>query len=236
MSQNFNLCLATDTIANDALHIGVAVEDLNRICVRVSANIVQNPALHLQLTYQVTLPTEALATQLNWPAWQFGQVGFSDYLWEETCLECFISGRLVNDNDIANIIETTSYIEVNASPDGRYALYQFEHYRHPATLPPMPLYQADGHTRAHLNWMDNLEQQKAPNEFSTVSKFYQYERRFGVSLLKLPNQKHAIKNMIVEQIHPCVILRLGKTALYFAPRHASPPDFHNQDYWLKFNL
>lgn len=235
MSQTFSLYLATDTIANDALQIGVTVEDLTRICVRVSASIVRKPALHLQLTYQVTLPTESLTTQLNWPTWQSAQVSFSDYLWEETCLECFITGRLVNDKYIANADATESYIEVNASPDGRYALYQFEYYRHPAALPPMPLYQADGHTRAHINWTDNLAQ-KSFNDASTASETYKYERRFGVPLLQLPNERYVINDRIIEYIHPCVILQLGKTALYFAPSHASPPDFHNQDYWLKFDL
>src|SRR5690606_16421397 len=36
--------------------------------------------------------------------------------------------------------------------DGRYALYEFESYRNPATLPPTPLLQTDGQTRAFINW------------------------------------------------------------------------------------
>lgn len=239
MSQTFNLCIATETIAHDAQKLGVTVDDLSRICVRVSANIVQKPELHLQLTYQVSLPTQSLANQLNWPTWQPAQVGFADYLWEETCLECFVAGNLVNDKDIAQADPTESYIEVNASPDGRYALYQFERYRHPSKLPPFPLYQMDGHTPMRINWMDNLEQQKVlnlSNEPSTEPKLHKYERCFGIFLTQLPNQQYALNNTIIEHIHPCVILWLGETDLYFAPSHASPPDFHNRNYWSQFKL
>lgn len=242
MSQTFNLCIATDTIVNDSKQLGVTVDDLKRICIHVHAEIVRQPALQLQLTYQVTLPIPFLAAQFNWPIWQAAQVGFFDYLWEETCLECFITGSLVSDDDTATADSTASYIEINANPDGRYALYQFESYRNPATLPPIPLYQADGHTRIRIYWTDNLAQQRAEvgtalsSKLSTASEIYTYERRFGVPLIQLPNQQYAIKNTVIERIHPCVILWFGETALYFAPRHASPPDFHNRCYWSKFKL
>ncbi|MGE6439871.1 hypothetical protein ACQKDA_14765 [Psychrobacter sp. NPDC078370] len=144
MNQSFNLCIATETIAKDAQQLGVSIEDLENISIEVSAEIIQQPALQLVLTYQVTLPSQILTNQLNWPTWQQTQVNFTDYLWEETCLECFIAGSEINgcrlDNeDIVAIHhpephqilfqQATAYIEINASPDGRYALYEFKSYR-----------------------------------------------------------------------------------------------------------
>lgn len=86
MNQSFNLCVATETIVNDAQQLGVTVDELQRICINVSAQIIRQPSLYLQLTYQLTLPNQLLAKQLNWSIWQQAQVRFDDYLWEETCL------------------------------------------------------------------------------------------------------------------------------------------------------
>ena len=241
MNQFFNLVIATETLENDAQQLDVTVEELQRICVKVNAKIVRQPVLQLQLTYQITLPSQMLANQLAWPTWQQARVGFVDYLWEETCLECFFSGDTLSDEDITEIQDAEPYIEINANPDGRYALYKFKSYRQPATLPPTPLYEADGHTRASIEWTDNINaqdiiQNSLFDKSSVVHSLYYYERGFNVPLVELPNQKYAIANTIIEQIHPCVILQLGETTLYFASNHASPPDFHNRDYWPKFVL
>ena len=241
MNQFFNLVIATETIEDDAQQLDVTVEELQRIRVKVNAKIVRQPVLQLQLIYQVTLPSQILANQLAWPTWQQARVGFADYLWEETCLECFIADDTLSDKDITEIQDAESYIEINANPDGRYALYKFKSYRQPATLPPTPLYEADGHTRASIEWADNINTQDIIQKplFDKSSEAYllhYYERGFNVPLVELPNQKYVIANTIIEQIHPCVILQLGETTLYFAPQHASPPDFHNRNYWPKFVL
>jgi len=242
MNQTFNLCIATDTVVNEAQQLGLTVDELKRIGIHVSVKIVRHPVLQLQLDYQVTLPTQALATQLNWPTWQSAHVGFADYLWEATCLECFITGRLVNNGDTVSADNTEPYIEMNASPDGRYALYQFERYRHPKTLPPMPLYQADGHTRVPVNWRDDIKPfamsvaSLLSDTVSLAHKPYRYERSVGLPLTQRPDQQYAIGHMMIEHLHPCVILWFGETALYFASSHATPPDFHNRNYWSKFEL
>ena len=257
MNQSFNLSIATETIAKDAQQLGVPIEDLENISIEVSTEIIQQPALQLMLTYQVTLPSQILANQLNWRTWQQTQVNFTDYLWEETCLECFIAGSKIagcknDDEDIVAIHhpephkiplqQTTAYIEINASPDGRYALYQFESYRNPAALPPVPLYETDGTTRASVGWNNHkdLTALSVASLLSSTSTVVQtpahYERSFSLPITQLPNQQYAIANMKIEQIHPCVILWFGKTDLYFASGHASPPDFHNRDYWPKFEL
>lgn len=309
MSQTFHLYLATDTLAADAQTLGVTIEDLQSIQVEVIVTIAQTnqiaqttnitqsaqqPEWYLQLDYRITLPLKSLAAQLDWPTWQPTQVGFADYLWEQTCLECFLAGGLITDrlinnsasiNDINEIgidgvdaNKTSAYIEVNASPDGRYALYEFESYRNPATLPPTPLLQPDGQTRAFINWTAshcpasngtasngtasngianngtaNAEQNSlsahiepaidslTPN--TSTANPYLYERSFAVPLSQLSNAKAFIDDTAIEYIHPCVILsfattfgtRFGTTALYFAPTHASPPDFHNLQYWSIFD-
>ena len=239
MSQTFTLCMATDTLVDDAQQIGVTVDELRRIGIQVTAEIVHQPTLHLQLTYYITVPTPSLAAKLNWPAWQTKQIGFSDYLWEETCLECFITGSLAK-NEVDYAKNAESYIEINASPDGRYALYRFESYRNPSTLPPTPLYHMDRHKRIGIYWEDKSSQQRSPvdtslsTKSSLASTIPSYERRFGILLNQLPKQQYALNNTVVEYIHPCVILKFNETALYFAPRHASPPDFHNRHYWSKF--
>lgn len=229
MSQTFTLHVATDTIANDAQQIGVTADDLSRISIQVTAEIVQQPALYLQLTYQVTLPTPSLAAKLNWPMWQPEHIGFADYLWEETCLECFITGDLVKDEE-DQTKTTGTYVEINANPDGHYALYRFESYRTPATLPPSPFYDADGRTRVSIHWSDEPIARQRLSDDALLS----YERRFGIPLRELPNQQYTLNSTEIGYIHPCVILKFDETALYFAPHHASPPDFHNRHYWSRF--
>ena len=289
MSQTFNLYLATDTLDADAKQLGVTIEDLQNIQVEVVATLAQTakrtqteqiaqsteqPEWHLQLDYRVTLPLEA---QLDWPTWQPKQVGFADYLWEQTCLECFLAGAAINNTvsinnanemgiDLADGNKTSPYIEINANPDGRYALYQFKSYRNPATLPPTPLLQADGQTRAFINWTAshcfasnviasngnaNPEQNPLSKQIKpfidsltpniTTTKTYLYERSFSLSLSQIHNKEDVINDTDtgIDYIHPCVILSFsttfGTTALYFAPKHASPPDFHNLHYWSVFD-
>lgn len=241
MSQTFNLFLASETSAVDAQQLGVTIEQLQRIGIVVSATIIQQPEPYLWLTYKIKLPHTFLAAQLNWPVWEQAQVGFSDYLWKQTCLECFITTKVfeadnaVDANSIGNNSinnnEATDYIEINASPSGRYALYQFNSYRNPSTLPPTPLLRTDGMTRAHIEWPDSTFPQH--NHYEHNQCFY--ERGFGVPLAQLSNQSPAINITSIERLHPCVILWFGEIALYFAPNHASPPDFHQRKYWSPFD-
>ena len=247
MSQIFSLRLATETLAEDAQQLGVTVAHLQDISVKVSATLSEQPAAYLQLEYYVTLPTKSLAAQFNWSTWQLEQVGFTDYLWENTCLECFLSASLTNSSsedsdEFINTNRTTAYIEINASPNGQYALYEFDSYRSPATLPPRPLMQADGQTPAAIDWLDASHNPK-PLIDSTMSAHstYNYQRSFRVplsslmTLTSLHEKADCSHAAIIKYIHPCVILSFGETTLYFAPEHASPPDFHNRQYWTPFD-
>lgn len=238
MSQSFDLYLATETLADDAQQLGVTVKALQQISVQVSATLVAQPEAYLQLEYRVTLPLKCLAAQLTWPKWQADKVGFKDYLWEQTCLECFLAGSLISsssskDNDKSPKTNMTmSYIEINASPEGQYALYEFDSYRSPTTLPPRPLMYADGQTRAAINWIDGNNPKLLTHEP------YHHQRSFRMpldSLTSLNRKSDYSNDALIKYIHPCVILSFGEITLYFAPKHASPPDFHNRQYWTPFD-
>ncbi len=222
MSQIFHLQLATDTLWRDAQQLGVSPEQLQAIDIQVQATIITPFESYLALTYTIKLPDtayETLAAQLNWSDWQPQKVSFSDYLWEQTCLECFIS------TDTAH-----NYIEINASPDGRYAIYQFNDYREPASLPPPPVYLTDSQ-RASINWATDTKKQLNADRESHQQQ-HGYQRRFGMALHSLPLALSADKHW---QLHPCVILYFADVALYFAAAHASPPDFHQRRYWTTIN-
>ena len=239
MSQSFDLYLATETLADDAQQLGVTVKALQQISIQVSATLIARPEAYLQLEYRVTLPAESLAAQLTWPKWQTDKVGFKDYLWEQTCLECFLAGCFINshsedNNNSSATNKTKAYIEINASPNGQYALYEFDSYRYPSTLPPRPLLQADRQKRASIDW-NNISKLQSASQTS-APQLYQYERRFRVPLSQwYDNAYNYGYERIIDYIHPCVILFFGETTLYFAPKHASPPDFHNRQYWARFD-
>lgn len=243
MSQSFDLYLANETLAEDAQQLGVTVKVLQQISIQVSATLVAQPKAYLQLEYRVTLPNESLAALLTWPKWQADKVGFKDYLWERTCLECFLAGYLVSsrseDSDKSPKTNMTmSYIEINASPEGQYALYEFDSYRSPTTLPPRPLMYADGQTRASIDWIDGNNPKLLIDYPISTHERYHYQRSFRMlldSLTSLNRKSDYSNDALIKYIHPCVILSFGATILYFAPKHASPPDFHNSQYWTPFD-
>ena len=266
MTQTFHLQLATDTLLIDAAQLGLSPKQLQHISVEVQADIIQQPKPCLWLTYYIQLAYASLAAQLNWPTWQQAHVSFTDYLWEQTCLECFI-GKFTNDSsiDLSNCKQSAEYIEINVSPSGRYALYKFDDYRSPATLPPTPLLQAN-YNRAYIDWGNNLSNlafdnvpafklslvHPAPIINTTITNTnwstlifvprYRYKRSFSIPLDQLAcdlfiNDSSSFNKKalsLTNPINPCVILYFNNTALYFAPQHASPPDFHDQRYWSAF--
>ena len=245
MSQRFKLQLATTSLLSDAKQLNASVEQLYLIQVIVDITLIEPSKI--ELTYQIQLPNSQLATQFNWSHWQQQRVKFTDYLWEQTCLECFIAGR--------NLLgDATGYIEVNASPNGSYALYRFVDYRQPDCMPPTPLYKVNNNERAHINWPNNaslyntgitskISLSKCPdisdNSLATLSfkPYYHYARRFIIDIdqLVFASVVSSYIKPTIEQIHPCVILYFDNVSLYFAPKHATPPDFHQRQYWASFN-
>lgn len=262
MSQLFQLQLATENLDANAQQLGVSVSQLLAIQITVSATLIPQSTLQLYLNYEIQLPNQYLADQLTWPQWQQQQVKFTDYLWEQTCLECFIASELEPvANDTTTIEYPNSYIEINASPNGSYAVYEFNSYRQPSSLPPTPLLQPNSNQRANINWTTCAVSQsklsiqsllksdsKLSIESSTViypctssdNPDYFYECGFSVGLDQLAmtatTEADATSfNHNIGLLHPCVILSFNKVALYFAPRHANPPDFHHRQYWTAFN-
>ncbi len=242
MSQRFKLQLATDSLLIATRQLEVSVEQLQLIQVMVDVSLI-NPST-LALTYHILLPDRHLASVFDWPQWQQDQVKFIDYLWERTCLECFITGfSLMNDTT-----QAAHYIEINASPSGHYALYQFVDYRQPDCMPPTPLYKASSDEQASINWTARSPSKRffdislftvaqypkvTSNSLSALifTAVYNYKRSFTIDLDQIPSSLLANG---IEQLHPCVILYFDSVALYFAAKHASPPDFHQQHYWTNF--
>lgn len=160
------------------------------------------------------LTLSQLQEALDWQPWQASKVLFTDYLWEQSCLECFIAGR------------EPEYIEINANPAGQYAVYHFDNYRSPAELPPRAL-QVSNVTSSQQAWIhwhannpDSLDMPPMANSINHIA------RHFSFDLMQLPT---AIRG--IHQLHPCVILNLAGVSFYFAPQHANPPDFHDRQYW-----
>ncbi len=248
MSQFFSLQLAPDTLSTDAYHLGVLPEQLKSIDVTVHATITRLPEPQLQLVYHIHIPNASLADQLKWPEWNKDNVNFLDYLWQQTCLECFIA-----------VTSSENYVEINVSPSGNYALYQFQDYREPSILPPMRLLQADGKKSAHIQWLNQPIKHKTISTSKCVldkadrlisTSHFNYKSSFGIALNQLspslfddelfsiatydPDNKTA-DGIYFDQIHPCVILWFGEVALYFATSHTSPPDFHQRRHWSNFS-
>lgn len=208
MGQIYHLILAKELLASNAITLGVSPEQLAQIKVSVYVEVSQLPQPCLWLSYDITFPSLTLGAQLQWPHWSAHNVQFTDYLWEQTCLECFLA------------TDDQSYVEVNANPNGQYAIYSFENYRTPSTLPPTPLLQSHSTQRAFLNW-DN------ERRFGTDS--HDFQRTIGIPLAQLPFDVTSAHSAVL--LHPCVILYFGSTPLYFASAHPSPADFHLRHYW-----
>lgn len=247
MSQNFKLTLAIETLATDAQQLGISAEQLQQIIVNVIITIAELPVPQLKFTYTIQLPCAELAAKFDWQTWSQNQVGFTDYLWERTCLECFLSC-----NALGTV--TTEYIEINVSPNGQYALYKFDDYRHPSYLPPKPLLTIDKKTFAHINWSAHPTglQSNTSHIPQTAPRLdtlhYHYSRSFSIDIEQLSGHtstnninsslNHLNNNTIeaINLVHPCVILKFDHVALYFASAHTSPPDFHQRNHWTRFTL
>ncbi|WP_169392356.1 MULTISPECIES: hypothetical protein [Psychrobacter] len=211
MQQRFLLQLSQDTLQEDAKRLGVTALTLKHITIDVIAQIQKSPTPYLELNYRIELPTP-LSKYIEWSDWQADKVGFSDFLWEKTCLECFIQQN-----------HQSGYVEINAAPCGKFAVYNFLNYRTPSGLPPEPLFISNGN-RAVINWQNFSQDDLSDN----------FRRQFTIDLKQLPNFQENLPNFGIGKLHPCVILNFEAAQLYFAPKHAIPADFHDASYWQDF--
>lgn len=157
------------------------------------------------------------------------QIKRQDNLWEKNCLECFVA-----------LSEDSEYLEVNVSPNGAYNIYRFDDYRSPKNMPPIQ------DTLASL-WIPialptsittpittSTPMTPMPNDHSQqASQQTNWHSRHVAIKLGDYRQLYARQNKIARfhQIHPCVILYRDDQPIYYAPHHASPPDFHDRQYW-----
>lgn len=222
MQQRFKLSLLQETIADDAAALNVKASLLTDIAIEVMAHIEARMRPYLWLDYQISLPKPLLAL-IDWEDWRKENAVFSDFLWEKTCLECFLQ-----------FSKQSGYVEINAAPSGEFAIYQFLDYRTPNQLPPKPLLlndkfssnQMTNDNRASVFWQ-NSDDLNPPAAL--------LRRKFAIDLSQTPNFDVALPHFGLIKLQPCVILAFGKHQLYFAPHHALPPDFHDSKFWQDFN-
>lgn len=105
--------------------------------------------------------------------------------------------------------QSQGYLEINLAPNGAFATYRFTDYRTPNTLPPprddkLSLYQIRKHTVA--GW---------------------HTRHVGIKF----NEYFATPPCHLSKIHPTAILYREGNPIFYATRHANPPDFHDKRYW-----
>lgn len=127
----------------------------------------------------------------------------ADFLWEEDCMELFFSEK-----------NNGGYIEINATPDGRYNIYEFSGYRMPNTLPPIQSH------HYQFTWLN-----------ANTLAWYHHQR-----FMITRKDNHLIT---ITQFNPTAVLypsRQNNFALYYANNHTQPPDFHQHSRWLKPNI
>lgn len=172
------------------MHWALTPTKHNAPLVQVSASWADTVlALHFQIVSQ---------TPYDWAIFDPKNAQHTDFLWENDCLECFIG------------IDESAYFEVNASPNGAFALYQFDGYRTPAHLPPKATQAID------FKWKKIELNQSIDGQFCSNFCFEIY----------LPNP------FILRQLNPTAILSHNDEATYYAIRHANPPDFHQRACWV----
>ncbi len=161
----------------------------------------------LNCQFHIHIPQD-IADKIRWQPFSAQNVHFKDYLWQDSCLECFIGKT-----------DVSEYVEINASPVGNYAVYHFERYRTPDCIPPVPLEHGEiKRKKGQINWIADTQEKQNQS----------YHRQFSFDLSQLPNQL-----IDFHLIHPCVILYFDNQPLFFAPQHAIPADFHQQNFWIE---
>lgn len=103
---------------------------------------------------------------------------------------------------------TTDYFEINVALDNRYNAYHFDDYRMPDIMPP---------------------RQASPDDILIASNnIYDIADGFYSRHIYLASNN----GMLPTRLNPTVILYPnGKQPIFYAVKHANPPDFHNKQCW-----
>lgn len=139
----------------------------------------------------------------------------AEFLWQADCLECFFAGA-----------DASGYVEINISPDAhaaRFNAYRFTDYRTPNTLPPPTT------TQFVVGCI--------PAGSTLTPAVADYYTRHVV--ICLADGTTNVADFKLTHIQPCAILyrhspqhtTKDEDAVFFAPQHTSPPDFHHQPVW-----
>lgn len=180
-------------VPNRNIRIVVAAETLLPASVRL-VFLVIDPEQH------IVWPTTQQIEQSHHEVAQSFEMGYArrDYLWQHTCFELFIG-----------IKNKSAYREINLSPAQAWNCYQFEQYRQPAQMPPVPAQD-----------IQLLELKAQPQKLEAILDLQQFLQTnecqwddlvFGLtSVVKLKNNSE----------------------LYFALKHSTDqPDFHCKRDW-----
>lgn len=180
-------------VPNRNIRIVVAAETLLPASVRL-VFLVIDPG------QQIVWPTTQQIEQSHDNTAQSFEMGYArrDYLWQHTCFELFVG-----------IKNKTAYREINLSPAQAWNCYQFEQYRQPAQMPPVPAQD-----------IQLLELKAQPQKLEAILDLQQFLQTnecqwddlvFGLtSVVKLKNNSE----------------------LYFALSHSTDqPDFHCKRDW-----
>ncbi|WP_230660534.1 hypothetical protein [Psychrobacter sp. I-STPA10] len=168
----------------------------------------------------------------------------ADFLWQSTCLECFIAG----DTSDKQATDAQQYIEINVASSGHYAIYHFDDYRTPNMMPPRCLislpkiqkYLQSDSQNSNQNSLSNppdlltvttVDDEVINNAFTTNKMVF--GRTVSIDLSPLMQIWHCLT-----LIHPTVILQHqhSQQLLYFAPKHTNPADFHQQQLWSNIDF
>ena len=147
----------------------------------------------IQLGFWVNDPNQSIVWNLPAP----GQPR-RDFLWEKTCFELFIG---VKDEDF--------YREINLSDSSEWQAYQFEEYRYPEFIPPVPAQDIE---------LVSLQRTK-----------------FGLTAVMdinpfLHQQQIKMKDIYIGM---SAVIDTHSTQHFFAMQHSGPiADFHNKRDWL----
>lgn len=119
-TQTFNLSISSESLVNLPITVH---QDINDIEIKVQITLDSDKLFFL---YDLDIP-HIIKAKITWKELSIVH-NFTDYLWKDTCLECFIGQS-----------STKNYIEINASTEGNYAIYHFDDYRIPTIIPPKRL-------------------------------------------------------------------------------------------------
>lgn len=164
-----------------------------------------------------------------------------DFLWQHSCYELFLAFDNAKDSP---------YLEINVSPSGAFNLYHFDGYRTPQQMPPRRLtitanqrqsllnFYRVSHDNSPIVWQNSLSDYL--NLTQLIEKNYplQAENHRLVMVLdikKLTEILQINQAKVMERIwlNPCAVFKGAQGLVYFAHQHASPPDFHNKNYWIE---